>query len=331
MISKRCHGNMTIMQDDPRPGPDEDEIWAFMEAGSQFYPADTTRLTIDDQRRCYNNLCEHFHAGRPDGMQVTDMTCPGPGGDVALRRYVPARRNTGGAVIYMHGGGFILGGLDSHDDICCGIAEDAGVTVVAVDYRLAPEHNFPAAFEDCAAAVNWVFDHTDSLTIDAGRIVLAGDSAGGTLAAAVCLARRDQSAAMPVGQVLIYPAFGGDKTRGSYVSRRHAPGLTTADMEYYEQMYLGADAGENRTSKFYAPLLESNFAHLPRAFLVACEWDPLRDDCFEYARCLQSAGVQAQVRHEPELVHACLRARHSSPAAKAMFDAITHTISDMLR
>ncbi|MEM9473140.1 MAG: alpha/beta hydrolase fold domain-containing protein, partial [Pseudomonadota bacterium] len=122
-----------------------------------------------------------------------------------------------------------------------------------------------------------------------------------------------------------------DKTRGSYVSRRHAPGLTTADMEYYEQTYLGADADKNRSSKFYAPLLESNFAGLPPAFLVACEWDPLRDDCFDYARCLQSAGVAAQVRHEPELVHACLRARHSSPAARAMFDAITGAISKMLQ
>ncbi len=322
---------MTIMQDDPRAGPDEDEIWAFMEAGSQFYPADTGPLTIGEQRRCYDNLCAHFHAGRPNGMRVADRTCTGPAGEVALRQYLPATRSTDGAVIYMHGGGFILGGLDSHDDICCGIAEHAGVTVMAIDYRLAPEHIFPAAFDDCTAAVNWVFENTDHLNINPGRIVLAGDSAGGTLAAAVCLARRDQSLKMPIGQVLIYPAFGGDKTRGSFVSRRHAPGLTTADMEYYEQMYLGSDAGENRSSKFYAPLLESNFSNLPRAFLVACEWDPLRDDCFEYARCLQSGGVEAQVRHEPELVHACLRARHSSPAAKSMFDAVTDTISGMLQ
>ncbi len=264
-------------------------------------------------------------------MQVEDMTAASPAGDIALRRYVPERRSTDGAVIYKHGGGFILGGLDSHDDICCGIAEDAGTVVVAVDYRLAPEHIFPAAFDDCAAAVNWVFESADHLNIDADRIVLAGDSAGGTLAAAVCLARRDLSLKMPAGQVLIYPAFGGDKSRGSYVSRRHAPGLTTADMEYYEQTYLGADAAKNRSSKFYAPLLERNFADLPPAFLVACEWDPLRDDCFDYAHCLRAAGVEAQVRHEPELVHACLRARHSSPAAKAMFDAITNTISDMLQ
>ena len=320
---------MTIVQDDPRPGPEEDEIWAFMEAGSQFYPADSVALSIGEQRQCYNNLCAHFHAGRPAGMRVTDTAYPGPAGDIALRRYEPGGHRNPGAVIYMHGGGFILGGLDSHDDICCGLAENAGVAVFAVDYRLAPEHVFPAAFDDCAAAVEWIHEHSDSLDIDPGRIVLAGDSAGGTLAAAVCLARRDRGLAMPAGQVLIYPAFGGDKTRGSFVSRRHAPGLTTADMEYYERTYLGADATTNRSSKFYAPLLESQFAGLPPAFLVACEWDPLRDDSFHYARCLQSAGVAAQVRHEPELVHACLRARHLSPSANAMFDAITGAISDM--
>jgi acetyl esterase len=328
MIIKRCHGNMTVLQDDPRPGPDDAGIWAFMEAGAQFYPADTTRMTLDDQRRCYDNLCAPFHAGRPDAMQVSDLTCPGAAGDIALRRYVPDTAN-GGCVIYMHGGGFILGGLDSHDDICCGIAHDAGVTVIAVDYRLAPEHVFPAAFDDCVAATGWVFDNATRLEIDPCRIVLAGDSAGGNLAAATCLARRDHGQAMPAGQVLIYPAFGGDRSRGSYLSRRNAPGLTTADMDYYEQAYLGADAQDNRSCKFFAPLLEENFDGLPPAFLVACEWDPLRDDCFDYAHCLRTTGITAQVRHEPELVHACLRARHTSRAAEAMFRAIIGSISEM--
>ncbi len=317
---------MTVLQDDPRPCPDEAGIWAFIEAGAQFYPADTTRMTLGEQRRCYANLCAHFHAGRPDAMQVSDLACPGPAGDIALRRYAPDNAN-GSCVIYIHGGGFILGGLDSHDDICCGIAHDAGVTVIAVDYRLAPEHVFPAAFDDCVAATSWVFDNSARLEIDPGRIVLAGDSAGGNLAAATCLARRDRGHTMPVAQVLIYPALGGDKSRGSYLSRRTAPGLTTADMDYYEQAYLGSDAQANRSSKFYAPLLETDFDGLPPAFLVACEWDPLRDDCFDYAQCLHAAGITARVRHEPELVHASLRARHTSPAAAAMFKAITDAIS----
>jgi len=200
---------------------------------------------------------------------------------------------------------------------------------VAVDYRLAPEHIFPAAFDDCMAATGWVFDTSDMLGIDRNRIVLAGDSAGGNLAAATCLARRDLGQKMPAGQVLIYPAFGGDKTTGSYISRHDAPGLTTPDMVKYEQLYLGADVEKNRTSKFYAPLQETNFDGLPPAFLVACEWDPLRDDSFDYADRLRTAGVAAEVRHEPELIHACLRARHTSPAANAMFHAIVSAISKM--
>lgn len=320
---------MTNLQDDPRSGPDEPGILAFMDAGAQFYPANGNQLSVDRQRQWYDKLCAHFHAGRPDGMAVRDLTCPSPAGDIALRQYVPEKRRNAACVVYMHGGGFILGSLDSHDDICCGIAHDAGVSVIAVDYRLAPEHIFPAAFDDCVAAAGWVFDNSAALEIDRDRIVLAGDSAGGNLAAATCLSRRDLGQKMPAGQVLIYSAFGGDKTRGSYVSRRDAQGLSTADIEHYELLYLGSGADRNRTSKFFAPLLETSFAGLPPAFLAACEWDPLRDDSFEYAEQLRAAGIEAEVRHEPELVHACLRARYASPAAKDMFQAIATAISRM--
>ena len=321
---------MTNVQDDPRQGPDEPGILAFMEAGSQFCPADSLQLSVDRQRRCYNDLCTHFHAGRPNGMTVRDLTCPGgPAGNIALRQYTPENRENGGCVVYMHGGGFILGNLDSHDDICCGIAQDAGVTVIAVDYRLAPEHIYPAAFDDCVTATRWIFDNSAMLEVDPDRFLLAGDSAGGNLAAATCIARRDRGHKMPAGQVLIYPSFGGDMSRGSYVSRHNAPGLTTADMMEYEQLYLGSDADRNRACKFFAPLRETDYGGLPPAFLVACEWDPLRDDSFEYADCLRAAGVAAEVRHEPELVHACLRARHTSPAANAMFQAIVSTVSKM--
>lgn len=320
---------MTNLLDDPRNGPDEPGILAFMETSSQFYPADSAQMSVARQRRGYDNLCVHFHAGRPKGMTVRDLKCPGPDCDIALRQYVPAKPTSGGCAIYMHGGGFILGSLDSHDDICCGIALDAGLSVIAVDYRLAPEHTFPAAFEDCVAATKWVFDNSASLGVDPGRIVIAGDSAGGNLAAATCLLRRDRGQTMPVGQVLIYPAFGGDKTKGSYVSRRNAPGLTTSDMLEYERLYLGSSTVKNRASKFHAPLRETNYYGLPPAFLVACEWDPLRDDSFEYADCLRAADIAAEVRHETELVHACLRARHTSTAANAMFGAIVSAISKM--
>ncbi len=259
-------------------------------------------------------------------MAVSDTSCPGPGGEIALRHYAPANRRDGAGLIYLHGGGYVLGGLDSHDDICCGLAEMARVTVIAVDYRLAPEHRFPAAFDDSAAAVEHILREAAQFGIDANRTVIAGDSAGGNLAAAVCLKRRDDGEALPSGQVLVYPTLGGDMTRGSYVSRANAPGLTTADMQAYDGWYMGDAPPEVRSIKFRAPLRETGYTGLPAAFLVACEWDPLRDDCFDYAGQLMAAGVEAHVRHEPELVHACLRARHISPTAGAMFAAIAAAV-----
>lgn len=318
---------MTFPQYDPRSAPDEPGILKFMAIGAGFYPDDATAMTLTEQRQCYGRLCKHFHAGRPASIVVRDLNCPGPAGPVPLRQYVPdGWQAPGPGMVYMHGGGYILGDLDSHDDICCGIAQTAGVMVVAVDYRLAPEHVFPAAFEDCTAAVDWVFANHDALGLDKSRIAVGGDSAGGNLSAAVCLKRRDDGSAMPSGQILIYPAFGGDKTKGSYVVRANAPGLTTTDMKYYDRMYMGPDESPHRGSKYRAPLFETNFSGLPQAFLVACEWDPLRDDSFEYAQALTAAGVGANVRHKSELIHACLRARHVSPAAMAMFSAITEAV-----
>ena len=256
------------------------------------------------------------------------MSAPGPAGPIPLRHYVPAGGRNGAGLIYLHGGGYVLGSLDSHDDICCGLAELSGATVIAVDYRLAPEHRFPAAFDDSAAAASHILGNPETFGIDPARTTLGGDSAGGNLTAAVCLKRRDERLAMPSGQILIYPALGGNMSRGSYISRANAPGLTTADMKAYDEWYMGPENTSAQRSKFRAPLLETDYAGLPPAFMVACEWDPLRDDCFDYAARLEAAGVRAKVRHEPELVHASLRARYVSPAAGAMFAAIAAAVRE---
>ncbi len=327
-MGKTCHGNVTTVFDDPRTGPEEPGILGFLRESQGFFPEDAAGLSINEMRNCYDRLCAHFHGGRPEGMQVAGMTAPGPAGDIALRRYMPRGARDGAGLIYLHGGGYVLGSLDSHDDVCAGLAELSGATVIAVDYRLAPEHRFPAAFEDCAAAVQHILSHPSGFGIDPARTALGGDSAGGNLAAAVCLKWRDEGLAGPSGQVLIYPTLGGDMSRGSYVSRANAPGLTTADMKAYDGWYMGEGNEAASGSKFRAPLLEKDYAGLPPAFMVACEWDPLRDDCYDYAARLEAAGVAATVRHEPEMVHACLRARHTSPAAADMFKAIAHAIRE---
>lgn len=328
-MGKPCHGNVTTVPDPSwqaeADGPNEPEILQFVKESEAFF-ADCGGLEdIAGMRRCYDNLCEHFHRGRPACVEVTDAGGPGPGGEVPVRIYRPAGGGNGGGLIYIHGGGFVLGSLDTHDDACCGLAEQAGATVIALDYRLAPEHRFPAAYEDCAAASQHILDNARGFDLNPERIAIGGDSAGGNLAAAVCLGARDSGGQQPCGQVLIYPAVTADMSSGSYISRANAPGLTTEDMHVYMRMYLGDDVA-GAAHKFNAPLLETDFGALPPAFLVACEWDPLRDDAQHYADRLNGAGIAATVRLEAKLVHGALRARHTSPAARAMFEAIADAV-----
>ena len=278
-------------------------IRAFMVEGERFYPPGAVNFSLAEQRDFYNRYCAHFRKPRPFGLAVQDFAVSG----IPCRRYTP-RKAKGANLLYLHGGGFILGGLESHDDVCAELAAGAEVMTVAVEYRLAPEHTFPAALDDCWAVLN-------HLTRDGWPVVLAGDSAGGNLAAALCLRARDQNPdllRLIRGQLLIYPGLGGDTSKGSYVTQANAPGLSTSDVLYYRDIYKGAP------HPYAEPLKAASHAGLPPAFLVAAGLDPLHDDCFAYAERLKASGGAAEVRAEPLLVHAFIRARHmSEPAAKS--------------
>ena len=278
----------------------------FLIAGERFYPPDAVRFTMAEQRAFYDRYCAHFRKPRPDGVSVEDV----PHAGIACRHYRPATDGAAPLLVYLHGGGFVLGGLDSHDDVCAEICAASRIEVVAVDYRLAPEHSFPAAFDDCWTALT-------AIASTNAEIIVGGDSAGGNLAAALALRARDDGAPRLKGQVLIYPGLGGDMGTGSYVTQATAPGLTTADVQYYRAVYQGGG------SKYAEPLRETDYRGLPPAFLVAAALDPLHDDCVAYARHLAAAGVPVMVRDEPLLVHAFLRARNMSIPARASFDAIT--------
>ena len=278
----------------------------FLIAGEHFYPPDAVSFTMAEQRAFYDRYCAHFRKPRPAGVTAEDMRFAG----IACRHYRPKGATDAPLMVYLHGGGFVLGGLDSHDDVCAELCDGAQIEVVAVDYRLAPEHPFPAAFEDCWTALKAIASINP-------EIIVGGDSAGGNLAAALALRARDEEAPRLKGQVLIYPGLGGDMTAGSYVTQATAPGLSTADVRYYRDVYKGGG------SKYAEPLRETDYHGLPPAFLVAAALDPLHDDCFAYARRLETAGVPAMVRDEPLLVHAFLRARNMSVPARASFDCIT--------
>jgi acetyl esterase len=284
----------------------------FLVAGERFYPPDAVNFTMAEQRAFYDRYCAHFRKPRPESVAAEDVTL----GDVACRHYRRRDSQSAPVMVYLHGGGFVLGGLDSHDDVTAEICDAARIEVVAVDYRLAPEHPFPAAFEDGWTVLKALAGRHD-------RIIIGGDSAGGNLAAALALKARDEGGPKLRGQVLIYPGLGGNMTRGSYVTQAQAPGLSTSDVAYYRDVYRGG------ASKYAEPLRETDFTGLAPAFLVAAGLDPLHDDCLDYAARLRAGGVPATVRDEPLLVHAFLRARNMSAPARASFDAITDACASL--
>ena len=279
--------------------------WAFIRATEAAYPADTSGFTMTQHRAAYDAMCAIFDPGRPAGLKVTDATIAG----------VPCRLYHAGPIhlIYFHGGGFYVGGLHSHDSICAELATRTGLTVIAVDYRLSPEHKHPAAYDDAMAV---------SLATK-GPLLLAGDSAGGNLAAAVSHGLRAHNI-MPLGQVLIYPGLGGDMDQGSYLTHANAPMLTRDDVAMGAS--IRQNAGDDSTA---LPLLDHDFTQLPPTITIAAECDPIADDSAQYAAAITMAGGRALTLMEPGLVHGYLRARHSVPRAEASFTRICDALTDL--
>jgi len=261
---------------------------------------------IQGQRQAYSRMSRAFTPPRPAHLEVTDLAL----GGVPVRRYQPsgARPAAGWpCVFYLHGGGWVVGDLDSHDFITADLAARLNALVIAVDYRLAPEHPFPAAFDDCLAAWRGLGAEYDQLGIDPARIVVAGDSAGGALAAGLCLALRDAGEALPCGQALVYPGLGGGAELPSRSQCADAPLLSSADLDYYLALYL-SDQDQLR-NPYAMPLAASDFSRLPAAFIAVAEFDPLRDDGHCYRDALSAAGVAVDFHPGLGLVHGCLRAR----------------------
>lgn len=297
-----------------RPMPSEAGILAFLKRCEDFYPADAVSADIARQRRWYDALCAAFDATAPAGMAKEDALVAER---IPVRRYRPAAASARARVLYIHGGGFVVGSLDSHDAICAELAEAAGAELVSIDYRLSPEHVWPAAFDDCWAVLV-------DLLLDGRPLVVAGDSAGGNLAAGIVLKARDAGLTGIVGQALVYPALGGDLVSGSYVEMADAPGLSTADVAWYRDVYK-APAGDAHAF----PLGAEDLAGLPPAFVTAARFDPLRDDARAYAARLALAGVSVEFREEPQMVHAWLRARFMSEGAAAGFAALCNAVARM--
>ncbi|MDK3018167.1 alpha/beta hydrolase [Pseudodonghicola flavimaris] len=287
----------------------DDEIWAFIGKTAESYPEDAVDSSITEQRRVYDAMCRAFHQPHPEGVLAEDVSADG----------VPVRIYTAGdpdrTVMYFHGGGFVVGGLDSHDDVCAEICARTGYRVVSVDYRLSPEHSHPAAFDDCWTATGWASRRFSD------PLVLAGDSAGGNLAAAVAHHARGRLKGI-LGLVLIYPGLGGDGSAPSYRDNANAPLLSTAEMKFYENIRLAEGQARPEGDPTYAPLQDSDFAGLPATVIISADCDPLRDDAETYAGHLRAAGVKVHWINEQGLVHGYLRARHMSARAHDSFERI---------
>ncbi|MBB6165472.1 acetyl esterase [Rhizobium wenxiniae] len=291
------------------PMPSELGILEFLGVCNSFYPPDAVNAPIAQQRAWYDALCARFDRPLPDGLIFQDEVL-----FVPIRRYRPALVATKKVLLYLHGGGFVVGSLESHHAICAEIAEFAQAELISVDYRLAPEHVWPAQTDDCYGVLKQLVGQDK-------QVVVIGDSAGGNLAAGLSLRARDENLPGIIGQVLIYPALGGDLTSGSYREMANAPGLTTADVAYYRAV-LKAPQNEPVAH----PLLSSDLSGLPPAYITVAHFDPLRDDGWLYAQRLKQSGVPATFRDEPQMIHAWLRARHMSEGARDGFKALCEAI-----
>lgn len=270
------------------------------------------------------------YAGKPVLVGgVEDLELPGGAGSLRARHYYP--RELGGPhplLVYYHGGGFLYGDLDTHDGVCRLLCRHAGAHVLAIDYRLAPEHPFPAAVEDARGALAWASANARALGADPGRVGVGGDSAGGNLAAVVSqLAARDGGPA-PVIQLLIYPATDFTRRRRSRELFGEGFLLTSDEMDWFETNYLGA-ARTHAADPRASPLLAEDLSGLAPAFVVTAAFDPLRDEGEEYAEALRAAGTPATVRRFPGFIHAFIAAAGVSRNARDAMIEIAGTTRGM--
>lgn len=254
-------------------------------------------------RAAVDKMSEDSEADPPEVASVVDGTVPGPAGTIRFRRYRPLGAKPGPlpTLIYYHGGGFVIGNIETHDSTCRRLANKSRCQVISIDYRLAPEHPFPASTDDSLAAFRHIRDNAASFEADPARLAVGGDSAGGAISAVVCQACRDAGDPMPAFQMLIYPATDSSKQSTSRTAFAEGYFLSGPLMEWFWKAYVpaGTDLSDLRLS----PLLAKDFKGLPPAFVLTAGFDPLRDEGRAYADRLIDAGVKTTYVNYPGTIH----------------------------
>ncbi len=306
-------------------------IQALFEQFPQLAHRAVWERTPAEARADFKRFCEF--ANPPGGAigKIEDIKIPGPAGPLGLRIYTPVA--AGGAalpaILYLHGGGFVVGDLDCYDGLCRTLANESGCRVISVEYRLAPEHPFPAGVEDCFAAFQWVETNATDISVDPSRLAVAGDSAGGNLAAVTCLLAKQSKARPPIAyQLLIYP----DARVGAPPSERAFGSgyfLDNRTIERYHSFYLPDryDPFDPRLS----PVEAKDVSGLPPAYIVTAGFDPLREEGIAYAEKLKRAGVPVTQVDYPTMIHGFFSMQGLIPLSSQAIAAAAHAVRDALK
>lgn len=308
------------------PDPQTAQILAAVNS-VEVDPADRTP---ENSRESYRGLAMMLPPGADVG--VANRTIPGPAGEIPIRVYTPAGEGPFGVLMYLHGGGWVIGDLDTHDYTCRSLCDEAAVLVVSVDYRLAPEHRFPAAVDDCWAALNWLAINAPEFGGDPNRIAVGGDSAGGNLAAVLALMARDAGGPELKAQLLVYPAVDlspGHTDRYPSLTENSEGYLLTLDsMNWFGEQYLNNEA--ERMDWRVSPMLAQNHAGLPQAMVITAGFDPLRDEGTAYAEKLRHSGVSTDLLHYPTTIHTMFQLGAVIPAGAEAVSAAAKMLNDTI-
>ena len=283
-------------------------------------PQNRAEISPEKQRKYLRALTKKFKDKPIKLFQVKDATIPSSSGKIPVRVYYPTAKESLPALVYFHGGGWVIGDLDTHDATARQLAKGSNCIVVSVDYRLAPEHKFPAAMDDCYEATKWIAENGASWGIDTTRIAVGGDSAGGNLAAAVSLRARDVQGPTIQFQLLVYPAVDATRLdRDSHENFEKGYLLSLKDMVYFKEAY--ARSAADYQLPYMSPLLAESHTNLPSAFVLTAAFDPLKDEGKAYADALQAAGVEVAYKDYSGTIHAFFGVSRFKQGRKAMQDA----------
>lgn len=293
--------------------PVDPQIAKILKALEVIHPMET--MTLEALRNVYPPPSEREPVG-----DVRELSVPAAEASIPVRLYRPEITVRSGLTVFFHGGGFVIGSIESHDAVCRQLCNLTGAAVLSVEYRLAPEHKFPAAPDDCLQAVRWSAQQAPAWGVDPTKLVLAGDSAGGTLAAVTALRLRDEGGPTVIGQVLVYPVTDYHMPpTPSYLENQTGYFLTRAAMIRFWKEYLARE--EDASHPHASPLRALDLADLPPALVLTAEFDPLRDEGERYAHRLLDAGVPVTLRRQDGLIHGFFRMASLSDKAKS---AVAH-------